>query len=222
MVAQELLDAIAAYTQAVQRGEVDCTLESCPACGRPGPFQSNASRRRTFRVIIDRYARPVDSALTRWKCPSCMTSFTQYPDFALPYKHYVRQDICALSERYLSNDSLSYRQAVQVHTQGVYYATDEPDKVDERRLWPSTLHRWIGFLGGLKNTLAHAWQLIRAKSPTCATFRQIAAVAPAKHRSLERKDLLQRCLRLLRADAQYRQLFRAGIFPYLAMACGFR
>lgn len=48
------------------------------------------------------------SVLTRWKFLVCHKAFTDYPDFALPYKRYVRQDLCQLSGRYVFDDSVSY------------------------------------------------------------------------------------------------------------------
>jgi hypothetical protein len=101
-----------------------------------------------------------------------------YPDFALPHKRYVRQDVFALSGRYLSDDAVSYSKAVRVNGMPVCY--DDPDG---HILWPSTVHRWIGFLGDLKHTLRQAWQLIRAKSPTCDAFRRIVSIPCWKYRS---------------------------------------
>ena len=225
MISQPVLGAIAAHTQAVERGEVECRLERCPRCGQPSSgFKCHAWRRRWFHVIIDRMVKPVRSAVTRWKCVDCEKTFTGYPDFALPYKRYVRQDLCRFSERYVFDDGLSYRKAVQTCDMPVFYgaAEDASDLIDERTLSHSTLHRWIGFLGGLKQTLAQAWQLIRAKSPNCDLFRDRVAVPLWKYRSEPRRDLLHRCGRLLHADRAYRHLFEISIFTHLATVCRWR
>jgi transposase-like protein len=225
MVSHPVLAAIAAHTEAVERGEVSCTAERCPTCGqRPAVFKYHASRQRSFRVIVDRMVRAVASALTRWKCPACGKTFTLYPDFAVPHKHYVCQVVCRLSERYVADDDLSYRTGVQINGRAAYYdaGAGGSQVLDDRVLWPSTLHRWIGWLGRLRETLREALRLIRAQSATCDVFRDLVALPPWKYRSERRKGILQACGRLLRADGAYRQLFQTSIFPYLATACGWR
>lgn len=235
MLSHPVLAAIAAHTQTVERGEARCTVERCPACDeRPGEFKYHAARKRTFRVIVDRMVQAVVSALTRWKCPACRGTFTLYPDFALPHKRYVRQDVCGSSERYVTEDDLSYRKAVRVNGTAVYYdagtrgsqtidrhaTAGDSETIDDRTLWPSTLHRWIGWLGGLRRTLREALQLIRARSATCDVFRNLVALPPWKYRSEQRKGVLQVCGRLLRTDGAYQNLFQTSIFPNLATACG--
>ena len=235
MISHSFLAAIAVHTQTVERGEANCTVERCPTCGRrPAAFKYHATRKRTFRVIVDRMVQTVVSALTRWKCPACRETFTLYPDFALPHKRYVRQDVCRLSERYVTEDDPSYRKAVQVNGTAVYYdagaggrqAVDnratagDSQAIDDRTLWPSTLHRWIGWVGGLRRTLREAFQLIRARSATCDVHRDLVPLAPGKYRGEQRKAVLQACGRLFRTDEAYRNLFQTSIFPDLATVCG--
>jgi len=225
MVSHPILAAIAVHTQTVGRGEVRCTVERCPICGRwPGAFKYHATRTRTFRVIVNRMVQAVVSALTRWKCPACRRTFTLYPDFAVPCKRYVRQDICRLSERYVTGDDLSYRKAVQVNEMAVYYdaVAAGSQAIDDRVLRSSTLHRWIGWVGGLRRTLREAFQLIRARSATCDVHRERVPLAPGKHRSERRKAVLQACGRLFRTDEAYRHFFQTSIFPDLATVCGWR
>lgn len=187
-------------------------------------------------MIVNRMVQAVVSALTRWKCPACEKTFTLYPDFALPHKHYIRQDVCRLSECYVTDDDLSYSKAVQVNGTAVYYdavaagsqAVDNrappggSQAIDDRVLWPSTLHRWIGWVGGLRRTLREAFQLIRARSATCDVHRDLVPLAPRKYRSEQRQVVLQACGRLFRTDEAYRNFFRTSIFPDLATVCGWR
>ena len=225
MISHPVLGAIAAHTQAVERGQVDCKLDQCPHCDqRSVGFKYHASRSRFFYVIVDRMVQRVRSALTRWKCVVCQTTFTDYPDFALPYKRYVRQDLCRLSGRYVFEDGLSYRKAVRVNAMAVFYDAAEgaSHPIDDRMLTHSTVHRWISFLGDLKQTLAQSWQLIRAKSPSCELFRCRVAVGSWKYRSEPRQGLLHRCGRLLLADETYRHLFEISIFTHLATVCRWR
>ena len=222
MISHPVLEAIGAHTQAVERGEVDCRLERCPHCEqRSAGFKYHARHRRWFYVIVEGMVKRVRSALTRWKCVVCDKTFTLYPDFALPHKRYVRQDLCRLSGHYVFDDGLSYRKAVQVNGMPVFYDTVEGSghRIDERMVSHSTLHRWIGFLGDLKQTLGQGWQLIRAKSPSCDLFRCSVAVPSWKYRSDTRKGLLHRCGRLLQADQAYQHLFAISIFPHLATVC---
>jgi hypothetical protein len=222
MVSHPILAAIDAYTRAVEQREIRCNLDRCPRCGEcPDHFTYHASRKRQFLVIVGRLVQKVVSALTRWKCPNCIRTFTFYPDFAVPHKRYVRDDVCRLTGRYVAEDGLSYRKAVQVKRMPVYYDAggDGRQGIDERVLWPSTLHRWIGFVGRLRRTLREAWQLVRARSPTCDAFREVAPIPCWKYRSEQRKHVLQHCGRLLRVDEAYRGLFKTSIFPYLATLC---
>jgi hypothetical protein len=222
MISHPVLSAIAAHTQAVQRGQADCKVDQCPYCDqRSGGFTYHACRSRWFYVIVERMVKRVRSVLTRWKCVVCRGTFTDYPDFALPYKRYVRQDLCRLGGRYVFEDGLSYRKAVQVSAMAVFYDAAEgaSQPIDERMLSHSTVHRWISFLGDLKQSLAQAWQLIRAKSPSCELFRTSTAVACWKYRSQQRKILLQTCGRLLKADRAYHHFFEVSIFTHLATVC---
>jgi len=219
MIAHPVVVEVASHTAAVERGEVPCDRARCPRCEvYPGSFKYHARRQRQFLVIIGRLVREVISALTRWKCPCCGQTFTLYPSFALPHKQYVRQDIARLAQAYVGDDKLSYRKATQVKGMAVCYGSQRHDdqQVDDRVLGPSTLHRWVGWLGSLKQTLQQAWRLIRSKSPTCDLFRKAVGVPGWKYRCEARRDLLQRCCRLLKTNRVYQDLFDLSIFTELA------
>ncbi len=224
MITHPVWAAVVAHTQAVERGEIRCHLEQCPKCGgQPGSFKYHATRKRQFLVIIGRVVRRVVSALTRWKCPTCGRTFTLYPEFALPQKRYVLPDVCRLGGRYVTDDGVSYRRGVQVSRMAVCYDAGGAGRpLDDRVLWPSTLHRWVGFLGGLKDTLQQAWRRIRAKSSTCSVFRKAIPVPCWKYRSAQRREALQTCGRLLGIDRAYDNLFGVSIFTHLATRCSWR
>ncbi len=222
MISHPTVEAIAAHTQTVQSGEVECRLQRCPKCDQQSfGFKYHAWRARWFYVIVEDMVKRVRSAISRWKCGVCNKTFTLYPDFAVPYKRYVRQDLCRLSERYVFDDDLTYRKAVEIDRRAVFYDVPEGsrDAIDERALSHSTLHRWISFLGGLKQTLSQAWQLIRAKAPSCGLFRSSITVPARKYRNEPRKDLLHTCGRFLQVDRAYGNLFEVSIFPHLATGC---
>ena len=224
MIPHPVLAAIAAHTQAVEFGAVQCHLELCPKCGvRPGSFKLHATRQRQFLVIVDRLIQRVVSALTRWKCPCCGKTFTLYPEFALPSKRYVLQDICRLGRQYVSEDGVSYGRGVQVDRMAVCYdAGGQGRPIDDRVLRGSTLHRWVGFFGALKETLQQAWRLIRAKSPACDVFRRSHIMPCWKYRSEHRREVLQTCGRLLETDRAYQILFDVSVFTHLATLCSWR
>ncbi len=142
----------------------------------------------------------------------------------MPHKRYARPDVCRLANRYVSADGVSYRGGVQVRRMAVCYGDGGGDvqAIDDRVLWPSTLHRWISFVGGLRDTLQRAWRLIRAKSPACDLFRSPVVVPCWKYRSAERREVLQTCGRVLGIDRAFQARFGVSIFTHLATRCSWR
>lgn len=127
---------------------------------------------------------------------------------------------------YLQDDTMTYERATleqdTVATKGrsppgqpmpVFH--QDPGKAP--RLAPCTVHRWVTTLGGLKNTLQAAMNLLLEKDADI--HRQAFDVLARKYRSRERKQLLQDCLRLFHAEARCRVLFGRSIFPELAIRC---
>jgi hypothetical protein len=215
-----ILEEVQSYTDSVRKGEVHCGVSTCPTCGEaPCEFKLHERRKRTFLVVVERLVHKVLSLLPRWKCPLCKTSFTLYPDFALPRKRYVRQSVSRLSRRYLDNDRTSYRKAVKEQGLPVFYDAESEGTIDERTLAHSTLHRWLTFYSSLKRTLGEALRLVKAKSPGSGIFREVRPVAPWKFQSEERKRALDTSKRLFRAEREYQEIFKISIFPRLATSC---
>ncbi len=217
MLSHPLLQIIDEHTDAVRSGRVRCEHEICPRCSEsPAGFKIHERRKRTFRVVVERMVRRVSSLVVRWKCGLCKQTFSQCPAFALPYKRYVRDVVLDFGRRYLDDDSTSYRKAVRDEGFPVFYAGDPDGVLDERVLSASTLHRWLGFLGRLEQTLRSALGLIRSASPRCDLFRKLQPVAPWKYRSSERRRCLQVGLGLTAAEGTFQALFETSIFPALA------
>ena len=151
----------------------------------------------------------------------CNQTFTEYPPFALPYKRYVKGEVLKFCQRYVEEDQATYRSKVRVNGMPVCYE-GQGEEIDDRRLVPSTLWRWVDFLGGMKKTLQEALRLIRQKAPSSGIFREIYPIASQKYRSDARRIVLQRCLRLFRAEGEYLPLFGTSIFLQLATALFFR
>ncbi len=211
-----LLEKIEAHKQAVLSSEVPKDLIICPHCQKSPPsFKSHDVRDRNFLVIIENFVHQVQSLLARWRCPICGHCFTYYPDFALPYKRYVKDSIVQLSQSYVEEDKTPYRQVVQHQGSPIGYKTDKG--IDERQLEGSTVWRWLSWIGGtLKAPLTHALNLIRQRNPSCAIFRKIRPLAAQKYRSEPRRTLLDRCMRFFPAEDEYHALFGTSIFPRFA------
>ncbi len=163
--------------------------------------------------------------ISRWKCTLCKRTFTAYPEFALPYKRYLLPDIFELAAKYLEDDRQTYRLTVLRNNIGIYHKDSEAGE-RESQLAHTTLHRWIGTLGKMRQTVAKALDYIKQKCPQSNIFREVATlvVHPRKYRSLERKDLLVRCRTLLRVQEEFVRIFsdrlrRVSIFPKLATRC---
>ena len=94
--------------------------------------------------------------------------------------------------------------------------TTQTQKIDERKLAGSTVWRWLGFFGSLKNTLRNALEIIRQAAPNSTVFRQMSPIHPKKYRSDERKIVLEQAFQLFTADAEYQDIWGYSIFPDLA------
>lgn len=221
MLPHPLLQVIRGHDQAVRAGRVTYEGTICPRCaGTPDAFKIHERRRRTFRVVVESLVHCVSALVVRWKCELCRLTFSPCPDFALPYKRYVRDVVLDFGARYLGDDAMSYRRAVRVEELPVFYDSGRDSAVDERVLAASTLHRWLGWLGRLDQTLHEALRLLRRASATSRLFRKTHPVPLWKYRSAERRQRLQMGLGLLSAEAAYRSRFTVSIFPGLATRTG--
>ena len=221
MLPHPLLQVIHYHTEAVRVGRVVYEGVTCPRCqGIPDAFKIHDRRRRLFRVVVERLVQRVSGLVVRWKCGLCKQTFSPCPDFAVPYKRYVRDVVLDFGARYLGDDALSYRSAVRVDGLPIFYDSGPDGAVDERVLAASTVHRWLGWLGRLDKTLHEALQLIRRASATSGLFRKTHPVPFWKYRSAERRKRLQVGLGLLAVEVAYRRLFSLSIFPGLATRTG--
>jgi len=221
MNGRDPLDDIRKYAHAARHGGVSCDLDRCPCCqGRPVRFKRHGVRPRLFLVFAAEVIRRVWSYLTRWRCPLCKRTFTVYPDFALPFKRYVRPFIVERCTAYVED-------AVRTYGEGVKEAgkpISHEDADGGAELWPSTLWRWVDRLGRFPVTVRQALNLIKQKDPSTAIFRALGClrIREGKFGSEARRLILQRCRELVTADQEYARLFSACVFPDLAARCGFR
>ena len=152
-------------------------------------------------------------------CVAASGSLTTHP-FALPRKRFVQQPVLAKAKEYLGADR-PYRQIVMHKGMSIVY----DDRVAKGKwhpvgLSPSTVWRWLSWLGGMPNTLQAVMGLIREKDPNAALHRELWVVPAGKYRSKRRRDTLQRAMQLLVADRMCAKLFGKGIFPRYGIARG--
>lgn len=106
-----------------------------------------------------------------------------------------------------------------VKDKGMPIMYDDRGPVQPRQpvgLAPSTVWRWLSWLGGMPDTLRAGWELIRHKEPNATLHRQLWAIAPEKYRSGKRQETLIVAMQLLAVDRLCGRMFSKGIFPRYA------
>ncbi len=214
------LENIKAYQAEVDNEQI--TPDKLPPCIRCNLdskfFTFHAFRERRFLVIVLMIVKEAFCALVRFKCPDCGKTFTNYPEFAIPHKHYVLSDIAEFSSSYVEFDQMSYRKAVMVDNMAPGY----PD--DTRTLSPSTIHRWVTTLGGFSKTWQKAKLLLLQEDPgsrICQALAQLKIPA-RKYRSCQRKKRLLGCRSLLIIEEFFQAAFNFSVFTELGTLCAFR
>jgi len=211
------IDEINEYTEKVRRNENPSPVCRCPKCqAKPDFFTPHDKKNREFRVIIDQVVHIVPGLLTMWKCPECGRCFMGYPPFAMPYKRYTVPTIRAFSQRYVEDDSMTYRGVVN---ETPILSSTSP----EWELSHSTIHRWIRTLGGMNQTVAIAQDLVLQADPVSTICRDLAGLTiPARKYFTEaRQNLLLTCRRLVKIEKQFFSLFHVSVFHQLATACAY-
>jgi hypothetical protein len=141
------LEDIKAHQQRVEKNKITPdSLPPCPRCSVESAFfKIHAYRERRFLIIIEMLINAVYCSLVRFGCPGCGKTFTHYPDFAIPHKHYTQPTITAFCASYVESENMTYQQAVMVDNSVPGYP--ETDLTDAPTLAPTTIHRWITTLG---------------------------------------------------------------------------
>jgi len=137
----------------------------------------------------------------------------------LPGKRFVKQEILGKAKAYLGTD-VSLRQVACFNGMPIQYDGSDADPAPA--LAPSTVWRWLSWLGGLSHTLRAACDLIRQKEPGSALHRQSDLLRAGMYRSKPRRETLERAKRLLVAAPVFERLFGKEIFPRFATAHAWR
>jgi len=213
------LDDIKAYQQKVEKDKI--TPHNLPPCSRCSVdssfFRVHAYRERRFLIIVEMLIKAAFCSLIRFRCPGCGKTFTFYPDFAIPYKHYTRQSLMGFAANYLESDDMTYQQAVMVDNSAPGYAQTEST------LAPSTIHRWITTLGRLSKTRRTALLLLLQENPISSICRDLARIIipQRKFKTHHRKNRLIGCRQLLMIEAIFKVIFNTSIFTKLATRSAF-
>ena len=141
--------AIQRHTDAVISGKIPVPQKRCPHCLTKDNFRLHECRRRSFRYIIGSTVKVTLTLLPRWKCEVCQKTFTAYPPFAVPHKRFVLSDIEKLCQRYLKDRQETYYSTVSNEGSPIGYDEGTDSEVNHF-LAPSTLWRWISWLGRIK------------------------------------------------------------------------
>lgn len=173
-----------------------------------------------WRVIDVGEVRHILGAIARWRCPLCGVIFTHWPDFALPIKRYVRQEIEERVRRYVEDEARTYEEAVRENGVRITHRvepgcpplkmpkcipgvrmSDEPLDCEMSR---STVWRWVGELGRRDAALREAQEVLQRRSPGSDIHRFVLTVRPQKFRLPEREGLIKTAAWWLRAIQEIR------------------
>ena len=213
------LEDIKAHQLKVEKGKIrPDNLPPCPRCSVESEFfKIHAYRERRFLIIIEMLIKAAYCSLLRFKCPGCGKTFTHYPDFAIPHKHYTRPTITGFSARYLNSEDITYRQALMVDDSVPGYPQNDAT------LAPTTIHRWITTLSRFIQTCRTALTLLLQENPVSSICRNLARVVipQRKYKTKQRKKQLINCQQLMIVEAFFQATFKTSIFTKLAISCAF-
>lgn len=145
--------------------------------------------------------------LMRWQCaPPCKATFSHYPPGVMPYLRYLAGTVQELCEQYLRDEKATYAKVVTKRGVAIVHAgtkvaaagASEAAKRAEKpapRLCPSQVWRWIGSQAWLWLMLKPRWERrqIEADRADLSPWQ----IAPRKYRSLQRREELIDCGRVL-------------------------
>ena len=213
------LEDIKAYQRKVQKDKITPdNLPACPRCSVESEFfKIHAYRERRFLIIIEMLIKAAYCSLVRFKCPGCGKTFTYYPDFAIPHKHYTRPSIMGFSARYLNSEDITYRQTLMVDGSVPGYPQNDA------ALAPTTIHRWITTLGSFTQTCRTALILLLQENPVSSICRDLARIIipQRKYKTKQRKKQLINCRQLMIVEAFFQATFKTSIFTKLAIRHAF-
>lgn len=195
-----------------------CYRDRCQRCKQQARYTWRDMRRRSVRVVVGDVVRVFLIILVRWRCTACQYRFTDYPPFLLPYKRFAIEGLLPHCQDYLDDDGNSY-DSVSKTSDGRprwYVNEDGRESSPARALNKSTIWRWCTFLGLQTIALQHGVRLWMQHAPMSSIHRFEGAVAPHKHRSDNRGNILRTARRLLQLNKLWNHTFREPFLPRFA------
>ena len=191
----------------------------------PPSFAKHDCARRKFRLRVydpsldEMLVEIVESWRVRFRCRHCLKTFTEYPPFALPHKRFIKQDVLAKAQKYLSAEKkpkcrATYREAVWEGRGPLSYAADQ----EGHQCSHSTVWRWLSWLGSLNDLRERATQLIFQKDPQAHLHWEPHPIAAHKVRSEDRRKTLGQAFMMLDVVDAFSRLFGVSLFTHLGTA----
>lgn len=143
------------------------------------------------------------------------------PIFVLPYKRFATPCLLELARGYLERDRQTYRQAIRSGGLPAWYERSAGSAKDVlRALHLATVWQFLTWLGSQTAALQAGLSLLNQHDPANDLHRFAGPVAPHKHRSPERRDILATARRLLRLIDCWDRTFEERFFPRFATRSG--
>ena len=218
------------------------TKKTCLKCAQiPEHFQRHDCRVRLVWIIVEREVLRVEVLLLRFKCRVCSGTFTEYPDFMIPYKRYAASEMVEMGWEFVSQKKLGYREAVSIGGMPVGHESKELETEIEgvfvrqesnagrvgqetvgskeeskgKFLSHSTLWRSLGYWGEKEGYLNRILSLLGQKGVESEFFRKLQRPIPEKkYRSEARKKILETFTKLYLSAKEFAKEFGLKIFPH--------
>jgi len=189
------------YNEKVRKKSHKPEVKSCPRCsGVEQYFQRHELRERKYLVRIENIVKRIIGFLVRWRCMECEKTFTDYPDFCVRNKQYIKDSIEDKCQEYVNKSETSYEKLAML----VGYMNK--GKEEERMMAKSTIWRWCGDLGKRKELCECVVKLLTQVQPQLKIYKKFYPIAKWKYKSEERRECL---LTLQKLGAVVQELSKA-------------
>lgn len=193
------IEDIKAYQEKVEKNKITSDdLAPCTRCNLESLFfKIHAYRERRFLIIAEMLLKAVFCTLVRFRCPNCGKTFTFYPDFATPHKHYTIPTILNFSRSYIEDDQKTYEDATNTENGTPEFSNNG------KSLAPSTIHRWV-------STLANLIAAYQAALNPSRNYTQ-PPIPSKKYKTRQRKTILLRCRWFFQTNPFFKEQFSPSL-----------
>jgi len=134
------------------------------------------------------------------------------PDFALPYHHYLREEVAKRSRTYIKHTEATYDSCTRQNKMPIHHQDKDSGKVMAR----STAHRWLRFFGALTVLLPESTNQLKQLDSSYSPTDLCTPIPHHKFRSDARCQLLDRARRFLSISQKLKNILNLPAFPTLA------